>query len=116
MNNPDHISESLKTIFWFKIRKFFDADPGSRMEKIRIRDKHPGAATLYRTLIFKLKCTRPGINSNTADVAHLRNTPGICYYNFMFNSRVVCFRTAVRAAGAPEPPARPPPPPAQADP
>ncbi len=28
----------------------------------------------------------------------------------------MCFRTAVRAAGAPEPPARPPPPPAQADP
>jgi hypothetical protein len=25
MNNPDHISESLKTIFWVKI---FDADPG----------------------------------------------------------------------------------------
>jgi hypothetical protein len=28
-NNPDHISESLKTIFWVKILKFFDADPGS---------------------------------------------------------------------------------------
>jgi hypothetical protein len=27
MNNPDHISESLKTIFWVKILKFFDADP-----------------------------------------------------------------------------------------
>jgi hypothetical protein len=27
MNNPDHISESLKTIFWFKILKFFDAGP-----------------------------------------------------------------------------------------
>jgi hypothetical protein len=25
---PDHISESLKTIFWFKILKFFDADTG----------------------------------------------------------------------------------------
>jgi hypothetical protein len=33
MNNPDHISESLETIF-------LDADPGSGMEKIRIRDKH----------------------------------------------------------------------------
>ncbi len=50
MNNPDHISESLETIFWFKIIKFFDADPGSGMEKfgsgmekIRIRDgKNPG--------------------------------------------------------------------------
>jgi hypothetical protein len=29
MNNPDHISESLETIFWVKILKFFDADPGS---------------------------------------------------------------------------------------
>jgi hypothetical protein len=28
MNNPDHVSESLETIFGF-----FDADPGSRMEK-----------------------------------------------------------------------------------
>jgi hypothetical protein len=38
MNNPDHISESLETVFWVKILKFFDADPGSGMEKIRIRD------------------------------------------------------------------------------
>jgi hypothetical protein len=31
MNMPDHISESLETIFWVKILKFFDADadPGS---------------------------------------------------------------------------------------
>ncbi len=27
MNNPDHISESLQTIFWVKILEFFDADP-----------------------------------------------------------------------------------------
>jgi hypothetical protein len=26
MNIPDHISESLETSFWDKIRKFFDAD------------------------------------------------------------------------------------------
>jgi hypothetical protein len=38
MNNLDHISESLETIYWVKILKFFDADPGSEMEKIRIRD------------------------------------------------------------------------------
>jgi hypothetical protein len=38
MNNPDHISESLETIFWVKILKFFDADPGSGMKRIRIRD------------------------------------------------------------------------------
>jgi hypothetical protein len=38
MNNPDHISESLVTIFWFKILEFFYADLRSGMEKIRIRD------------------------------------------------------------------------------
>jgi hypothetical protein len=43
MNNPDHIFESLDTIFWVKILKFFDADPGwkkfgSGMEKIRTRN------------------------------------------------------------------------------
>jgi hypothetical protein len=27
MNNPDHISKSLETIFWVKILQFFDADP-----------------------------------------------------------------------------------------
>jgi hypothetical protein len=58
MNIPDHISESLQTIFWVKILKFFDADadpgiflsldPGSGMKKIRIQDKQPGSATLLR--------------------------------------------------------------------
>ncbi len=50
MDKLDHISESLETIFWVKILKSFDAypepgsvifltlDPGSGMEKIRIRD------------------------------------------------------------------------------
>ncbi len=36
MNNPGYISKSfffLETIFWVKILKFFDADPGSGMEK-----------------------------------------------------------------------------------
>jgi hypothetical protein len=28
MNNPDHVYESLETIFWVQILKFFDADPG----------------------------------------------------------------------------------------
>ncbi len=39
MNNPDHISESLETIFWVKILKFFVADPG--WEKSGIRDNIP---------------------------------------------------------------------------
>jgi hypothetical protein len=33
MSNPDHISESLETIFRVKIRKIFDADLGSWMGK-----------------------------------------------------------------------------------
>jgi hypothetical protein len=28
MNNPDHISESLETIFWVNILRSFAADPG----------------------------------------------------------------------------------------
>jgi hypothetical protein len=36
MNNPDHISESLETLFLGY--KFFNADSGSRMEKVRIGD------------------------------------------------------------------------------
>jgi hypothetical protein len=35
MNNPDHISESLETIVWVKILKFFDADPEIRDPEIR---------------------------------------------------------------------------------
>jgi hypothetical protein len=45
MSNSDHISDSLETIFWVKILKFFDAgsgiensDPGSGLEKVRIGD------------------------------------------------------------------------------
>jgi hypothetical protein len=37
-NNLDHISASLETILWVEIHKFFDADPGSGMEKIQIWD------------------------------------------------------------------------------
>jgi hypothetical protein len=48
MNNPDNISESQETIFMVKLVKFFDADPGSGMEKFGswILDKHPGSTTL----------------------------------------------------------------------
>jgi hypothetical protein len=49
LNSPDHIFVSLETIFWVKIFKFFDVDPGSGMEKIRIRDKH-GSVTLIVSL------------------------------------------------------------------
>jgi hypothetical protein len=53
MNNPDHISKSLETIFGLKYSNSFMRiqDPGwekfgSGMEKTWIRDKHPGSATL----------------------------------------------------------------------
>jgi hypothetical protein len=58
MNILDNISKSLETIFWVKTLKFFyaDADPGSGnlfdpesgMEKIGIRDKGHGSATLLK--------------------------------------------------------------------
>jgi hypothetical protein len=61
-NIPDHIFESLETIFWIKsnsilccgslIRNLFDPGSGIRNGRIRIRDKHPGSATLGATLIF----------------------------------------------------------------
>ncbi len=40
MNIPDHISESLETIYGLKYVNFFNADPDpwSGMEKIRLRD------------------------------------------------------------------------------
>jgi hypothetical protein len=52
MNNPNHISESLETIFWVKILKFFDADPGWKKFGSWIRDKHTGSAILPETDIF----------------------------------------------------------------
>jgi hypothetical protein len=56
MNNPDHISESLETIFWAKTLEFFDADPGSGMENIRIWDEK----NLYPGLTYRIRNT--GIN------------------------------------------------------
>ncbi len=38
LNNPDHISESLKTISWVKMLNFFDADPGWKKFGSEIRD------------------------------------------------------------------------------
>jgi hypothetical protein len=45
IKNPDHISESLETIFWVKILQLFDADPGWETYGSRIQDgknSHPG--------------------------------------------------------------------------
>jgi hypothetical protein len=45
---PEHISKSLETIYWVKILKFFDANPGWKKFGSRIRDKHPGSTTLIK--------------------------------------------------------------------
>jgi hypothetical protein len=55
MNNPDHISASLVTISWVKILKFFDADPGSGMEK----NSDPQHCLCGRWYL-KLKCASCG--------------------------------------------------------
>jgi hypothetical protein len=49
-------SRIMSESFWVKIRDFFDENPESGMEQIRIRDKHPGSATLSTTeqLLFVL--------------------------------------------------------------
>jgi hypothetical protein len=61
MNIPDYFSESLEPDFRVKnmVLKFFDADLGSGIfltldqdGKIRIRDKHPGSATLDPGCLF----------------------------------------------------------------
>ncbi len=57
MNIPDHISESLETIFWVKILIFFDADPGWKKFGSGIRDgkksdPDPGTATLILILNY----------------------------------------------------------------
>jgi hypothetical protein len=46
MNIPDHISESLATIFWVKNTYIFGCGSGSGIENFvsGIRDKHPGSA------------------------------------------------------------------------
>jgi hypothetical protein len=48
MNKLDRVSESLEKICWFKILKFFEADPESGIEQFRVRDGKnldPGSAT-----------------------------------------------------------------------
>jgi hypothetical protein len=67
LNIPEHIFGSLETILWVKILKFFDADadpdsgifltldPGSGTDKLQIRDKHPGSATLLKSLFILME-------------------------------------------------------------
>jgi hypothetical protein len=62
MNNPDHISKSLETIFWVKILKFFDAEPRSGMEKIRIRGSGINIPDPATPLEMSLNCRLRLIN------------------------------------------------------
>ncbi len=61
MNNPDRIFREFKINFLGLkyLGTFFDADPGSGLEKILIRDKHPGSATLRtsspRSCVFLIR-------------------------------------------------------------
>jgi hypothetical protein len=78
MKNLDHISESSKTFFWVKILKFFDWDPGSGKEKIRIwdaknldpgseiRDKHPDPQLWFLQLNNPYLCVSGLIILNNA--------------------------------------------------
>jgi hypothetical protein len=45
----------FRKIFWVKILKFLDADPGSGMGKIRIRDKHPRSVILFLNCLVSLR-------------------------------------------------------------
>jgi hypothetical protein len=45
---PESYFWELRNLFFGSNTSIFYADPGSGMEKIRIRDKHPGSATLRR--------------------------------------------------------------------
>jgi len=59
MNIPDHISESLETIFWGKIPvpvlKFFDADAAQGLGLFQIRD--PGWKKFGSGYTFRIRNT-----------------------------------------------------------
>ena len=94
MNIPDHISESLESIFGLKIFKFFDADPDpeSGIEKFGsgIRDKHPGSATLYKPLeMFVLEDFSETTNVQNALDFYTRTL--LRYHTCTFNKFYVYF-------------------------
>jgi hypothetical protein len=60
MNNHGSYFQGLRNHFWDKIPKFFDADPGSGKDKIRIRDG---------------KNLDPGSGINIPDPQHGNTTP-----------------------------------------
>ena len=93
MNNPDHISESLETIFlmlkylnflcgsgmekiWIRDPGWKNSDPGSGVEKSRIRDKDPGSATLIILTCFADLCSSGPVHKHRGGY---RNTERIEY-------------------------------------
>jgi hypothetical protein len=68
MSNPkkSYFLELRNPSFWVKILKFFDADPGSGMEKIRIRDpgwKKVGSGMQGRTTACNSKIQEAKANN-----------------------------------------------------
>jgi hypothetical protein len=49
---PDRVSECLETIFGVRILKFFEADQGSGMEKIRILDGNNVLAKITQFILL----------------------------------------------------------------
>ncbi len=84
MNNPDHMS--LETNFWVKILEFFDADPGSGVEKMLIRDGKIGIG-MEKIGIRDRKNSDPGSgmekirirDKNTPDPHHCYKGVESCY-------------------------------------
>ncbi len=75
MNNPDHIIKSLESIFWVKILKFFDADPGSWG-----KNSDPGSGME--------KNLNPGSGINIPDTQHWFNSLFLennCFLAYKFN-------------------------------
>ncbi len=82
MNHPDPLSESLETIFWVTILQFFDVDPGSGREKIWIRDKHLGSATLLHN---KLRKCHYAYTVPVSSTEHLNTKSNEKYSQKMYN-------------------------------
>ncbi len=63
MSNPDHIFESLETIFLVKILKFFDADPGWKKFGSGIRINIPRPQLLQDKLLVLSDVSDPDLDA-----------------------------------------------------
>jgi hypothetical protein len=70
MSIPDHISESLETFFWLKYL--------NSLMRMRIRDKHPGCATLHTYMCRYENQINCGLDSVVGPILHsdVRQTSG----------------------------------------